>query len=569
MKDSLKITTDAKMKNRILLPVFFALIFFRCIQSQSPEQSLTDFIQIKDPIVDNTLTRPSYAKLEVPCYIINSDHVVFQEIYNTRKILYADIASFRFPSIGNRYKHFALDRNGVYFNGILVETDTTGFQIVGEIQPYADLMWKTNDKVFLNTTEITENIDVPSFQTLEVFNRPYQADKNHIYYRGQKIEGSDGSTAMSVSDDLAYDKNYVYHKGEIALFEGDTIRSINHILGKTEKHVLKLNTEGEQGFQPGIQARMDAKTIKPLSRFYSIDKNGVYFLTEKTPVRPQNFKNVKVWDQVNSSRVSDGLTIYARAGDKDCPESDLDAKSFGMLPHSDFYFDKNGVYKRQYNDKLQKLSNERFPFVYTEAVSETNTFITDNSRYIVYKNQAYDPWEKDLYTNLTPEQIALIKENKLISTPKNQQKKAFDYRLYEVNNEIFWNGKKTIADAPTFKGMTLYEYYKDKRNIYKYDREKGLIPIQGIDVKTATTNKHNFLADKDYIFANNFRIIRNSNVELLAIFSGYQRGMNIAPYYYLFKNNEGYWFVLISDEVKIRYLGDKWNEDAQKILPGK
>jgi hypothetical protein len=550
------------MKKHILI---ILLLIFSVMINQAQH---TDFIQIKDPIIDNTLTLPSDAKFDAPRYIINCNYVVFQENENIRKILNADIASFSFPSIGDRGIRFALDRNGVYFNGIFIETDTTGFRIVGRM---TDIIWKTNDKVFLNATEINGDIDVPSFQTLDVFNRPYQTDKNHVYYRGQKIEYSDGSSAvMSVIEDLVYDKNYVYYKGKIAFFEGDTIHSINHILGKTEKFVLRLNKERSHSFQPGIQAGMDTKTIKPLSRYYSMDKNGVYYRTEKTPVSPQNFKAVKVWDQKNRAYLSDGIKVYAKAN---LPEPDFDAKSFGMLPHSDFCFDKNGVYERQYNSELQKVFNVKFPFVYTEDVSEENTFITDNSRYIIYQNQAYYPWsDKELYKNLTSEQIALAKENKLNLAPNNQPKKDFDYRLYEANNEIYWNDKKTFADAPTFKSI-IYEFYKDKRNVYKYDREKGLTPVRGIDVQTATVNKHHFLADKNYIFANDFRIIKNSNVELLAIFAGYGAwcGMDRTPSssYYLFKNNEGYWLVLISDEVRVRNLGNKLSENIQKILSDK
>jgi hypothetical protein len=525
-----------------------------------------DFIQIKDPIIDNTLTLTSYVKFDAPRYIINSNYVVFQGSENTRKILNADIASFRFPVIGNRNKHFALDKNGVYFNGIFIETDTTGFQIVNEIQYFIGFIWKTNDKVFLNEMEITKDIDVPSFQTLEVFNRPYQKDKNYIYYKGQKIKGSDGSSAVrSVIEDLVYDKNYVFHEGEVAFFEGDTIRSINHNLGKTEKYVLRLNPEGQNRFQPSILPEMDAKTIKPLSRFYSMDKNFVYFRFEKTPVLPKNFNNVRVWDQINSAYISDGINVYAGSG---ILKPELDAKTFGMLSRSDFFFDKNGIYDREWDRVNEKSVIVKFPFNYTKEVTEANTF---NSYYVFYENQAYSAYsKKELFKNLTQKQINLAKNGLLNNflqfvniDGKPRLRKGFDYLLYEVNNEIHWNDKKTIADAPTFKRIPTFEYnfefYKDKRNVYIYNREKGLIPVRGIDVQTVTVNKHNFLADKDYIYANNFRVIRNNNVELLAIFEGYRPGCGMdrqpSSDYYLFKNNEGYWLVLISNEIRVRSLG--------------
>src|SRR5690606_6609737 len=59
--------------------------------------------------------------------------------------------------------------------------------------------------------------------------------------------------------------------------------------------------------------------------------------------------------------------------------------------------------------------------------------------------------------------------------------------------------------------------YKGKGKLYNL-HGINLIELVGIDHQTATINKQNFLADKDYIYANKYRIIKNNSLELIAVF---------------------------------------------------
>ncbi|WP_306350924.1 DKNYY domain-containing protein [Flavobacterium sp. '19STA2R22 D10 B1'] len=532
--------------------IIFCLFSLTCC-SQQNKNIITD--PIIDPLLEVSLNECQY--LDSPIYIINSNYVIYENC-KIRKYINADINTFHLPKY-DQSRLFALDKNGVYYNGELIPTDTTGFVIIGEGRnpKKREMLWKTKTKLFTNTTEI-KGPDVATFNTIECSNGLYYKDKNYVYYYDTKIEGSDGTTVSASCDNTCYDKNYLYVDGKIAKFGGKPLKPINDVLSKTSTVVITRDQKRQSG--------IDALTLKPLSRKYSMDKNHVYYETSKTPIKPKDFSNVKVWDQVNRTYVTDGIMVYYG---NDQPEPDFDTKSFGMLPHSDFCFDKNGVYEREYIEKTGKVINSKFPFKYTTAVTDKNTFITNNSRYIIYENHAYDPWDKELYENLSPEQIRLIKKDKLTLSKtegNNESKIVFDYSLYKSEDKIYWKEKPTNADAKTFEQFGYY-YFKDKNNLYSYSPNNGLLPMNGIDVKSVK-DFNGLLMDKNYIYMGTNRIIKSENATLLAIFTGYRKGCGSdqvpGSNFYLFHNVDGYWLALISTTVKIRNLGTTLKPDWNK-----
>ena len=544
------------MKKTILfnIIVIFCLTY-SCAQNKNAVPEIIETLNA--PIINDSLTvsLSNCKYFDEDIYIVNSNNVIYQNC-NERKYLSVNISSFTFPKYNER-GFFALDKNGIYYRGHFIKTDTTGFKIVGRNNNYnnPEVLWKTKNDVYKNANPIQVS-DVASFESIKCFNSYYYKDKNYIYYFDKKIEGSDGSSVIKSCANYCFDKNHFYLNGDIVTFDNENVKPINSIIFKTSKHVLTKEF---------VKLDMDAQTIKKLSRAYAIDKNYVYYKTDKLPIKPENFKNVKVWDQINRAYVTDGINVYAGYNTL---ETDFDAKTFGMLPHSDFCYDKNGVYERKYIARKKKVVNKKFPFKYDGFVTPENTFITEDSRYIIYKNQAYDPWTKRLYKDLTKTQITQAKENKLsISITANQVvpiEKEFEYLLTQEDNKIFWNTIETIADAATFKRIGYY--YKDKDRVYWYNREKGLITIKGIDAKTAKT-LNTFLVDKESVFHSKTRLIKSKDVQLLGVFTGYRLGCGMdetpSSNYYLFKNIDGYWLVQISGEVSIRNLGktlgNNWN----------
>ena len=310
------------MKN---ISTFFLLgLFWGCSNVFAQDRAIVPKIK--------ALSLDSY--LEEPAYIINKNYAVY-ECGKTRKIIYADIPSFK--RINYYGSGIALDKNGVYFQGTLLKIDTTGFEVVGNTGEHPVpkiLFWKNKDKVYENAVELSR-VDVKSFGPLQCINGPYFKDKHHIYYFDKKIVNSDPATVNSSCGDICYDKNNIYIQGKIAYSDkGEKLLPVNEKLIKTTKTVFYFANNRLESTKRNplpskvIAPTMDAATLKGLSRNYSIDKYHVYYDTTALPIKPENFKNIKVWDQVNSAYISDGIHVYARNNF----EPGFDAPSFGMFP---------------------------------------------------------------------------------------------------------------------------------------------------------------------------------------------------------------------------------------------
>ena len=509
--------------------------------------------------------------LERPVYYSNADYAVYQDC-KTRMVFYPDVATFKTVAF-NEYG-FALDKNGVYIKGAFVAVDTTGFAFLGANGTMA--FWKTNTSVYRNTTALPHLnaakfkrfTDNPNGTTSAV----YFTDGVNLYYFDQKMEGADlQTTHLHYSDNQhIYDKNYLYLNGKIETFEGQPLQYVNNTLNKTATKVIR---------QGKVITNLDAKTLVGLSRTYAKDKNNVYVETftdgiQILPIARMDFSALKTWDHTNSAYLSDGKNLFYR--DQIFPKNEFDVATFGTFGFTDFCYDKNGVYTRRYDEKLNKVVYDKFPFHYTDAVSAKNVQITGGSSlYVYYKNQAYEESTKTLYKNVTPEQIAITKKSPGISNRvrltnvngKAALKETFDYKLYKVNNAVYYDDTKTDADGATFRPLH-YDYFADKNNVYVYSREKGLIPINGIDVKTVRVF-NGFLMDKNFLYQG-CQIIKSDKIELLASYPGYRLGCGLdetpSADFYLFRNVEGFWWVKISNEVTVRFLGTTLDKSISPLF---
>jgi hypothetical protein len=380
------------------------------------------------------------------------------------------------------------------------------------------------------------------------------------------MESADPKTIVSKCFDFAHDKNNSYFNGKIITFKNEKITPIkNHSFYKTTQHVL-IRKNDSFIHQPNI----DANSLKPLSKnSYMIDKNNVYFQGYTLPIKKENLKKVKVWEQSQRAYISDEENIYYRDGQI---QEGFDIDTFEMLDDSEFCFDKNGIYKREWNRDKRIIINRKLPFNYKDSITQSNTISTN--KYLIYENQVLDlySWHEKLYLNLTPEQFELIKKNKIKLYPNDNQvviEKEFDFSFLckSTNNKIYYYNKETTADASTFRRIG--NLYKDSKNTYLYNREKGLFTIKGMDNSTLKVF-NGFLKDKNYIYHYNKKIIKNEELEILSIFSGYRKGCSrdtqASSNYYLFKNIEGYWLVEISNRITLKYLGYKLENSLKKKL---
>ena len=511
---------------------------------------------VTEPQINNDLTAYAGA-IDMPVYIVNDNSIIYQD--NAQRIYVdADISTFHFPKF-QYYRSVAIDKHGVYFKGKLVTTDTIGYKYINEEDGGA--VWKTADKVFKNEIEI-KDVDAATYRPVVCTSAPYYTDKNFIYYKHKKIEGSDGATVITRScGNFCYDKNNVYIDGVIAYHNGKRLLPVNDRLVKTETVVYDRLTMK-------ALPKIDAATLKKLTtEHYAADKNHVYHDTVALPFATRDIDKVKVWDQYNSHYATDGKTIYAGNGNI---ITGVDAQTFGMIAVGDIFYDKNGVYRWRYDEVSQKSLPKKFPFKYTLPFNDKSVTRGRGYRYLIYGNQAIDLTDMSYYGNLTPHQLAqvtdgtdgnvvLSKINGVISSDKIM----FSPMVYKLENAIYYNGKKTTADAATFTNVG--NLFKDKNHVYCVNAE-GFAKVKGID--TATAKLFNgFIRDKNYIFSDTKKVISSNGAELLGIFTGYRKGCGLdthpASNFYLFKNSEGYWLAEIAEIVTLRSLGNelgkKWN----------
>lgn len=188
--------------------LFPALLF---AQAKSPLEILTP-----DNNDSMKVVSPGCQYIDFDIYLVNDTYVVYENC-TSRKVIYPDMASFRIPAY-NEGNFFAADKNGIYFRGEQILTDTTGFTVIGRNRDFQNLevLWKTKDNVYNNTTKIMVS-DVASFQAVECINGYYFKDKNFIYYFDKKIEHSDGATVQNPATSLLMTKSMLTSMGQSLL----------------------------------------------------------------------------------------------------------------------------------------------------------------------------------------------------------------------------------------------------------------------------------------------------------------------------------------------------------------
>ena len=90
--------------------------------------------------------------------------------------------------------------------------------------------------------------------------------------------------------------------------------------------------------------------------------------------------------------------------------------------------------------------------------------------------------------------------------------------------------------------------------------------VKGYDNASLRVVPKGFLADKDYWYDGTTRLFPNKDVELLAIYEGYEIGCGMDPTpatnFYLFKNAEGYWLAELGGVVVMSPLT---NEQVRQL----
>ena len=550
--------------NRLLL---LTLLLVACKQKPVEQLSTTAEKEavVQDTILVSDIHRTDYLWIfeykhpYVEGYIINQDYVIYQE-ENTRKIIKPDMASFAILGSG-----LAKDKNGIYYQGDLIKIDTTGFSVVDVIRDKQsdyreEPIWRTYKKAFRGTKQI--NISDPA--TFESVSTCYFKDKNYLYYYDQKVEGADVATLQKnlANGEFVSDKDNTYYQGKPFIYKGERVQQVSNNIYKTTTHVLRYiggydDEEKAEDYFVELPDYFDIPTLKGLNDRYLIDKNHLYYdessypLEDKdlrVPIAKEDLSKIKKLFEVF---VTDGNKIYRGKE----PLSGYDVATFEIVPgHYYYQYDKNGVYHW-----FKKL-----PFHYTNRPEYgKNLFYMYNQRLFVYEDQAYYKTSEDsLYVpHLSPQQLALLKEG---NTPlrelfPSQDNKQIDTTGFEELTYSFWRHNGQIYH------LIYKEWYDSDQHDWKSERR--YVVVKGYDNASLRVVPNGFLADKDYWYDGTTRLFPSKDVELLAIYEGYEKGWGMdpapSPNFYLFKNAQGYWLAELNGEGAMCPLT---NDQANKLL---
>ena len=304
----------------------------------------------------------------------------------------------------------------------------------------------------------------------------------------------------------------------------------------------------------------DIPTLRRLNDFYLIDKNHLYYdkssypLENKdlrVPIPKENLSKIKLFEVF----VTDGDKLYREKE----PLSGYDAATFGIVPgHYYYQYDKNGIYNWR----------KKLPFHYTNRPEYgKNFFYMDNQSLFIYEDQAYyKDFDDSLYVpHLNPQQLALLKEGntplrELFPSQDDKQKnKEIDTTGFEELSYFFWRHQGQIYH------LIYKEWYDNNQHDWKSERR--YVVVKGYDNASLRVVPNGFLADKDYWYDGTTRLFPSKDVELLAIYEGYEKGCGMDPApgtnFYLFKNAQGYWLAELGGEGAMCPLT---NEQASKLL---
>jgi len=353
-----------------------------------------------------------------------------------------------------------------------------------------------------------KNVDIETFKVHK--NARYAKDKNNLYYHASICCGC----SEDYVSDVEYDDDY---------FEGPIIPNVN----PNSFLVLKNGNHGDYGtdginiYHGGsIIKRADVHSFKILNRYYSTDKNTVFYFNRI--VNEADRKSFRAFDYDDYSPyeycAADKYNLYERgvkftnanpnkvrfldgyiADDKNVYDNyngflieGRDGKTFQVL-NQNYTKDKNGGY--DVNGKIEGSDGKTFQSlgegyskdknsVYYHSTKiegvDAKTFQVVSLCFTKDKNNVYywlRPTEKRVIENADPKTFQLLSEELAIESD------VYRYHAKDKNYVFYHTQIIEGADLETF------EYLKDQNGVYCSDKWIDKNFYYYIDNKTGRINK--------------------------------------------------------------------------------
>lgn len=342
---------------------------------------------------------------------------------------------------------------------------------------------KEKNKVYFSSDSEIKEADYNTFVELGNY---YAKDKNFGYWRGEKIEGSDGKSFDILSkemlnsyDEYAKDKNYVYYENKV----------LERANPKTIEWIRDYFLKDDKGIFWGTKKieNIKVKNFKKLGFYYWKNNNEIYYKDKKI----ENVDN-QSFQVLNKNYAKDKNNIYY----KENIIKDVDIKTF------ENFFD---VKKRNYIDEKVQYYRDKNNIYYEGKKLDVDrkTFEVLNERYSKDKNYLY--YNNEIVKGLD------IKTFKIVSQDSEKINFFKDKNhLYNEYAEIMEN-----IYAKTFE-ILKDEKYKDKNGIYRYVSNRFYIDFESMDSKSYEKLGGAYVKYKNNIYWYNVRI-KNADVNSFKI----------------------------------------------------
>ncbi len=246
-----------------------------------------------------------------------NDSYVF---YDGNKISVADPISF---TIITDDKFYAKDRKHVFYMGKIVkDADPMTFTPIKEVEKdcldkETSVYWKDKENVYFKAKKI-EGSDVGSFQHIMSI---YGKDRNHVYYGNTILPKANPEKFRFLEDGIATDETsiFIFNKPvniPVDLSSFEVVKNGDYLFCKDKNNVYLLLYENPEPLVKVDGA--DVATFMLLERYYAKDKNQVYFygysklntraLIHLTGANPDKFS--VGYDDSTNSEATDGLNYY-------------------------------------------------------------------------------------------------------------------------------------------------------------------------------------------------------------------------------------------------------------------